>query len=33
MVVWWFKTQQLIFGTGTAIWWMMEPYYMPFSEL
>jgi len=23
--LWWFKTQQLILGTGTAIWWVTEP--------
>ncbi len=22
--LWWFKTQQLILGTGTAIWWVTE---------
>jgi hypothetical protein len=22
------KTQQLILGTGTAIWWLTEPHYM-----
>ncbi len=24
--LWWFKTQQLILGTGTAIWWVTEPH-------
>jgi hypothetical protein len=24
-ILWWFKTQQLILGTGTAIWWVTEP--------
>ncbi len=23
--LWWFKTQQLLLGTGTAIWWVKEP--------
>ncbi len=22
----WFKTQELILGTGTAIWWVTEPH-------
>jgi hypothetical protein len=22
--LWWFKTQQLLLGTGTAIWWVTE---------
>jgi hypothetical protein len=25
-ILWWFKTQQLILGTGTAIWWVTEPH-------
>jgi hypothetical protein len=25
--LWWFKTQQLILGTGTAVWWMTEPHF------
>ncbi len=25
--LWWFKTQQLILGTGTAIWWLTEPHW------
>jgi hypothetical protein len=29
---WWFKTQQLILGTGSAIWWLTEPHY-DFAEL
>ncbi len=24
--LWWFKTQKLILGTGTAIWWVTEPH-------
>ncbi len=24
---WWFKTQQLIFGTATDIWLVKEPHY------
>ncbi len=24
--LWWFKTQQLILGTGSAIWWVTEPH-------
>jgi hypothetical protein len=24
--LWWFKAQQLKLGTGTAIWWVTEPY-------
>jgi hypothetical protein len=27
--LWWFKTQQLILGTGTAIWWVTEPHCLP----
>ena len=23
----WFRTQQLILGTGTAIWWVTEPHW------
>ena len=26
--LWWFKTQQLILGTGTAIWWVTEPHWI-----
>ncbi len=25
--LWWFKTQQLILGSGTAIWWVTEPHW------
>jgi hypothetical protein len=25
--LWWFKTQQLILGTDTAIWWVTEPHW------
>jgi hypothetical protein len=25
--LWWFKIQQLILGTGTAIWWVTEPHF------
>jgi hypothetical protein len=28
--LWWFETQQLILGTGTAIWWLTEPHYDTF---
>ena len=24
--LWWFKTQQLVLVTGTAIWWVTEPH-------
>jgi hypothetical protein len=24
--LWWFKTQQLILGTGAANWWVTEPH-------
>ncbi len=31
--LWWFKTQQLILGTGTAIWWATEPHCYLLLEL
>jgi hypothetical protein len=30
--LWWLKTQQLKFGTGTAIWWVTEPHFMKKSS-
>ena len=30
--LWQFKTQQLILGTGTAIWWVTEPHCLDFLK-
>ena len=28
--LWWFQTQQLILGTGTAVWWVTEPHWLTY---